>query len=383
MSLIPQKDLETQQEIYDDESYHNNNLKVINNGAGILVDLLKNLKSGANLTNVLCPVALLKRFSLLEMYSYISQPKAYLFNLDKKTPEDRFLNVCKWILENQTIFPQSGMQDIKPLNPVLGEYFDMEFEHGDGIDNTRFIAEQTSHHPPITAVYMENKQQGFMYEQVQQPMPKFYGTSAHSLIEGTNVLTLTKLKEVYTITMPAACMRSILLFTAYLEQNGEMTIRCNETGYFMSMMFKKAKNYKVKGYIAKINETNAAKAKKIYKLSGAINSKIYISPAKNEKDKQVFVDINNIQLEKRVIKKVSEQGLYESQRVWHGVRYGIYKNDFDTALKHKTDVEVSQRAVRKERKDKGETWTPQFFDQLTDRQAGAETPYFQYKNRLK
>jgi Oxysterol-binding protein len=37
-----------------------------------------------------------------------------------------------------------------PLNPILGETLQRELP-----DGTRFFAEQTSHHPPITNFYLE------------------------------------------------------------------------------------------------------------------------------------------------------------------------------------------------------------------------------------
>lgn len=38
-----------------------------------------------------------------------------------------------------------------PLNPILGETLQLELEDG----KTKFYAEQTSHHPPITNFYLE------------------------------------------------------------------------------------------------------------------------------------------------------------------------------------------------------------------------------------
>lgn len=50
----------------------------------------------------------------------------------------------------------------KPLNPVLGEQFFGSWPApADGSrGETTLVVEQVSHHPPITAYYMENKQAG-------------------------------------------------------------------------------------------------------------------------------------------------------------------------------------------------------------------------------
>eukprot|EP00818_Percolomonas_sp_WS_P006924 CAMPEP_0117454026 /NCGR_PEP_ID=MMETSP0759-20121206/10568_1 /TAXON_ID=63605 /ORGANISM="Percolomonas cosmopolitus, Strain WS" /LENGTH=193 /DNA_ID=CAMNT_0005247159 /DNA_START=1 /DNA_END=580 /DNA_ORIENTATION=- len=139
------------------------------------------------------PAALLKRFSLLEMYCYTSQPKAYLEGLEKMTAEERIINISKWWMENQMVLPQQGVQDVKPANPILGEQFHATFQHANS--TTTYLAEQVSHHPPITAVYIENKKEGFTFEQTHQPKSTFWGNSAYSVIEGVNLFTLPRLGE--------------------------------------------------------------------------------------------------------------------------------------------------------------------------------------------
>lgn len=48
----------------------------------------------------------------------------------------------------------------KPLNPFLGELFLCECRDPEGKANVKVICEQVSHHPPTTAAYMEDAENG-------------------------------------------------------------------------------------------------------------------------------------------------------------------------------------------------------------------------------
>lgn len=52
----------------------------------------------------------------------------------------------------------------RPLNPVLGELFFGYWPDKDGRGKTDLAVEQVSHHPPITAYYIENKTKGISLE---------------------------------------------------------------------------------------------------------------------------------------------------------------------------------------------------------------------------
>jgi len=45
-----------------------------------------------------------------------------------------------------------------PLNPILGETIQRELP-----DGTKFFAEQTSHHPPITNFYLEGPESSYRF----------------------------------------------------------------------------------------------------------------------------------------------------------------------------------------------------------------------------
>jgi thiosulfate reductase cytochrome b subunit len=72
----------------------------------------------------------------------------------------------------------------KPFNPLLGEtyeYFDQEY-------NTKVICEQVSHHPPISAFYIENND--FIYTGWIQVKILLNITGVKVLMDSQSILTL-------------------------------------------------------------------------------------------------------------------------------------------------------------------------------------------------
>ena len=48
----------------------------------------------------------------------------------------------------------------KPYNPILGEVFQCQYDWGDA-GKTLYVAEQVSHHPPVSAFYSTNRKGGW------------------------------------------------------------------------------------------------------------------------------------------------------------------------------------------------------------------------------
>ena len=96
----------------------------------------------------------------------------------------------------------------KPYNPILGEFFRTRWNQEDGT-TTHYVAEQTSHHPPISSLYISNRKAGFMINGSIFPRSKFFRFSVASFLDGTAILTLLDSGEVYTITFPTVYGRGM------------------------------------------------------------------------------------------------------------------------------------------------------------------------------
>lgn len=92
----------------------------------------------------------------------------------------------------------------KPLNPILGELF---FGHFDSPTSGRLdlVAEQVSHHPPVTAFRLKNKEKNVVLNGHFAQKTSFSGKSimvkqvGHAII---NIITPQGQEESYLITLP-------------------------------------------------------------------------------------------------------------------------------------------------------------------------------------
>ena len=142
--------------------------------------------------------------------------------------------IVKWYLSGFYKKPK-GLK--KPYNPILGETFRCYWEHPNG-SKTFYIAEQVSHHPPISANYVTNRQDGFTISASILAKSKFYGNSTSAILEGTATISLLPRGEEYLMTLPYAHCKGILMGTMTMELGGKVTIECSKTGYAAELDFK-------------------------------------------------------------------------------------------------------------------------------------------------
>lgn len=163
------------------------------------------------------------------------------WNSPKPSTTSQCILVLTWFIEQ-------GVK--KPYNPLLGEFFRCKWVHDDG-STTHYVAEQVSHHPPVSCMYFSNRKEGFVINGSMHPRSKFLGTSAASIMEGTAYLTILAHDEEYTITFPSVYGRGMLLLaflgsfplgilfgTLLMELVGVVHIQCAKTGCKAEIDFK-------------------------------------------------------------------------------------------------------------------------------------------------
>ncbi|CAN8010731.1 unnamed protein product [Ixodes pacificus] len=135
-----------------------------------ILQLLSKLKLGMDLTKA-WHFYILEPRSLLEVYAdFMSYPDLFVRIADGTTPEERLVRVVEWFLcslyatrkaSTASFLPRFlGLSHSarKPYNPVLGEMFRCSWQvpgMGDAGLQVTFVAEQVSHHPPVSAFYVE------------------------------------------------------------------------------------------------------------------------------------------------------------------------------------------------------------------------------------
>uniref|UniRef100_A0A4W5KLI6 Oxysterol-binding protein n=1 Tax=Hucho hucho TaxID=62062 RepID=A0A4W5KLI6_9TELE len=107
----------------------------------------------------------------------------------------------------------------KPFNPVLGETY--ECDRPD--KGFRFIAEQVSHHPPVSACHCDSK--NFTFWQDVQWKNKFWGKSMEIVRMGTTHVTLPAFGDHYEWNKVTSCIHNLLSGQRWIEHYGEMSIK--------------------------------------------------------------------------------------------------------------------------------------------------------------
>ncbi|WAR01982.1 OSBL8-like protein, partial [Mya arenaria] len=285
----------------------------------IIWTLLKQVRPGMDLSKVVLPTF------ILEPRSFLDKLSDYYYHCDILS---EMKSVVKWYLSGFYKKPK-GLK--KPYNPIIGETFRCYWDHPQTQSRTFYIAEQLSHHPPITGFYVTNRKDGFNISGSILAKSKFYG---------------------------------ILIGTLTMEMGGKVTISCPKTGYHCDLDFKlkpflgigEASN-KIHGKIKMGGDTLAS-------LDGHWDRDIYIKDKTTGESSLFFSPTPDIRAKrlKRYTVPIELQGDMESERMWKKVSDAVITQDMHAATQEKFVLEERQRQEAKERKAQLLTWVPRLFE---------------------
>ncbi|PJF17552.1 hypothetical protein PSACC_02603 [Paramicrosporidium saccamoebae] len=276
--------------------------------------------------------------------------------------------------------PPQGVK--KPYNPVLGEFFRCRWKCDDG-SSSFYIAEQVSHHPPISAYFYANPENYIVGMGNFKPKGKFLGNSVMSQMQGTSHIYFTNRPgEEYVISNPNVYARGIMFGTMLMELGDVACITCEKNDLVAEIEFK------VKGYFSGTYNSISGKIKRIstgevlYDLSGKWTDTLYISSPQNASaSTETLFHVPSCQIVPKLVAPIERQDPYESRRLWKKVSVALQAQDFDAASAEKTHVEDDQRAITKLREDGNLEWRPKFFRRgrddfwyFVDRDALKQTP---------
>ncbi|XP_069485478.1 oxysterol-binding protein-related protein 8 isoform X2 [Ambystoma mexicanum] len=325
--------------------------------------LLKQVRPGMDLSKVVLPTF------ILEPRSFLDKLSDYYYHADflseaavEENAYNRLKKVVKWYLSGFYKKPK-GLK--KPYNPILGETFRCLWIHPRTNSKTYYIAEQVSHHPPVSAFFVSNRKDGFCLSGSILAKSKFYGNSLSAILEGEGRLTFLNRGEDYVMTMPYAHCKGILYGTMTLELGGAVSITCEKTGYSAVLEFK------LKPFLGSDDSVNQISGKiKLGKevlatLEGHWDSEVVIHDKKTDVSETFWNPTSDIRQRRlnRCTVHFDEQGDFESEKLWQHVTRAIVNKDQTDATQEKFVLEEAQRKGAKERKANGEEWICKLFEQ--------------------
>uniref|UniRef100_A0A1I7Z646 Oxysterol-binding protein n=1 Tax=Steinernema glaseri TaxID=37863 RepID=A0A1I7Z646_9BILA len=122
----------------------------------------------------------------------------------------------------------------KPFNPLWFETFELDRSEDLGY---RFVAEQVSHHPPVSAFHASSDDWEFFGN--VSPRLRFWGTSIECQPKAMFTVRLKKHNETYTWEAASISIHNLIMGEMYMDVNGTTTLQCRESGYQSKITFKK------------------------------------------------------------------------------------------------------------------------------------------------
>ncbi|SNX87317.1 related to OSH6 - member of an oxysterol-binding protein family [Melanopsichium pennsylvanicum] len=259
-----------------------------------------------------------------------------------------------------------------------------------------FLTEQVSHHPPISSFFCESKDAGVQLYGVDQLGAKFTGTSVKVFPGEQNqgiFLRLTEnarcgaAGEEYQITHPTASINGLLRGSLWVAICDNLYVTCRGG---KSDKGEGDDGTRLRAIVEYKDESWITKAK--YALEGAIyaygrndDPEEYVSvkqvpqdkilatfegcwkgkityKRKGDKESRLLLNVNDVDPLVKAVRPLASQEEMESRRIWEPVTNAILAKKYSEATKNKQEIEQKQRNTAAERKRKGETFVPRFFD---------------------
>lgn len=185
-----------------------------------LWNILRN-NIGKDLSKVVMPVQLNEPLNTLQR---LCEELEYSELLDKaaqiQDPFERMIYIAAFAVSSYaSSYYRAGS---KPFNPVQGETYESLRED----KGFRFIAEQVSHHPPVSACHAESE--NFIFWQDARWKNKFWGKSMEIVPVGKVHIKLPAFGAHYEWIKVTSCIHNILSGQRWIEHYGELIIRDTE-----------------------------------------------------------------------------------------------------------------------------------------------------------
>ncbi|KAF1749303.1 hypothetical protein GCK72_025770 [Caenorhabditis remanei] len=316
--------------------------EVAEENKSLIWTLLKQIRPGMDLSKVVLPTFILEPRSFLEkLADYYYHADLIAEAVAEPDPFERIVKITKFFLSGFYKKPK-GLK--KPYNPILGETFRCKWEHPDG-STTFYIAEQVSHHPPVSSLFITNRKTGFNISGTILAKSKYYGNSLSAILVGKLKLTLLNLGETYIVNLPYANCKGIMIGTMTMELGGEVNIECEKTGYRTILDFKLKPM--IGGAYNQIEGSIKYGSDRLASIEGAWDGVIRIKGPDGKKELwNPTPEVIKTRLPRYEI-NMDEQSEWESAKLWRHVTEAISNEDQYKATEEKTALENDQRARAK------------------------------------
>ncbi|XP_057211146.1 oxysterol-binding protein-related protein 6-like isoform X1 [Triplophysa rosa] len=345
-----------------------------NSHIGILTILYNNI--GKDLSRVSMPVALNEPLSLLQR---VSEELEYSHLLDTANhtddPYQRMVYVAAFSISGYAW--ASWRNRYKPFNPVLGEtYENIREDRG-----FRYVAEQVSHHPPLSACHAESE--NFTFWQDQRWKYKFWGKSVEIVSSGMVNVTLPKYGDHYELNKAVTCIQNVFSQQRWLEHYGDVIIHnLNSDECTCKITFIKSRYWGEGSIKNEVQGTVLDRAGQVvHRFGGSWHEGIFCDtlpnpqciwkPNSQPEDYFNYFGFSQYARELNELTDDIKDKLPPTDTRYRPDQRLLEEGKVTEADKRKDEIEEKQRERRKELAKRGEEHVPRFFKRTLDH-AGRE-----------
>ena len=204
---------------------------------------------GKDLTKISMPIWLNEPISMLQKIGEVSKNCSIMdLAVQEKTDDFRRMALISIFFVSQ--YAEVYLRVRKPFNPILGETYEI-IQPG-----YRYICEQVSHHPPVTAFHLDGL--GYTLQGDTVVHGGLRGASLEYTTVGLNHLKLVDTDELILIKRPDTSAHNLIFGTLYVDVHGTVeftnikkNIKCVLN--ISRVGWTSANNYKVEGKVLDAN----------------------------------------------------------------------------------------------------------------------------------
>eukprot|EP01121_Diplochlamys_sp_Union-15-3_P018961 TRINITY_DN702_c0_g1_i1.p1 TRINITY_DN702_c0_g1~~TRINITY_DN702_c0_g1_i1.p1 ORF type:complete len:371 (-),score=60.88 TRINITY_DN702_c0_g1_i1:5-1117(-) len=303
---------------------------------GVARSIIQQLRNGAELTKLSLPAVFLEPYSVLELgAARLAGHFPILHDLPSESdPLGRMIITTRWYLAAYKCIAFSK----KPYNSILGETHRCTVNEGG--HQTKFYAQQVSHHPPKSAFRSINSTLGIVIEALVGFEPKFHGNYVTVPSSGYMKIHNKKYEEEYFFAqpLPGVLISNVIWGTRVHEWTGTYTIVCEKSQLRTIVSY--SPKGQLKGAILSLKDDST-----LITFQGNTTNPVF---AENKVDNTKFllIDYAKSKPVKMCYPSPSVMDETDSLKIWKDVTKAIVANDLIAADLAKEKVEKAQRERR-------------------------------------
>lgn len=308
----------------------------------------------------------------LSMLQRLCEALEYAYLLDEASKHDnsclRLAYICAFAI---TPYVNTLGRSKKPFNPLLAE----TFEYVPPDRSYRFISEQVSHHPPISAGYAEGK--AFKFWGDSNIKTTFWGKSLEVKPLGSVHVVINKFNDHVVFNKAQTTVHNLIFGVQYADNHGTMNFK-NYTTKDTAVLNLKKRGWSDKGAFEIDGEIKDSNGKVRYTVVARWDSYFKIIDAETKQEKMIWernplppnaaqmYGFNKFALQLNYLNKELIHQIAPTDSRWRPDQRAYENGMVDLAAKEKLRLEEKQRARRRLYQTTGKVHKARWFREVND-----------------